>query len=487
MVMTNTMDIHKIMIFPERNIGFTETERKLSEICNKTFLKLWTWTSLYNDEGIKKNKKGNEICDLLVYYSNTIVIFSDKEVVYTEQVEKHLPEEDGTSIAWKRWKRRAVDSSVKQIEGAESWIRRHYDRIYFTEKCLATEKFPFINSANINQLKIYRVAIANGCPYPLYLGNGVGDGIITGCRDRHGNYIHVFDGSTIETLTQELSSVNEFVSYLEEKERIEREGFFINYEKLKELDLLATYLLSPSPTRGAGFYFNEDGFKIENFNELNNASDYLVGKQEDRVSIIFDDLIECVSAQFVKGKVICTGFTQFEANQNILEVLCNFDRLSRREFSKSIVSKFKETSGRAISSRLISLGEDDPSYTRNSIFAVVIFPKAVCKGMSKADYEKERRLIAQAYVTYYQETAAKNRNIVVVVFDNISEVPSAWDSNYKNFMARVYKKDFALVYREKGNITEEDLKLFYEMQAKWGILNSSPLSTTRNRVYQYHD
>ena len=327
------------------------------------------------------------------------------------------------------------------------------------------------------------MAIANGCPYPLYLGNGVGDGIITGCRDRHGNYIHVFDGSTIETLTQELSSVNEFVSYLEEKERIEREGFFINYEKLKELDLLATYLLSPSPTRGAGFYFNEDGFKIENFNELNNASDYLVGKQEDRVSIIFDDLIEFISAQFVKGKVICTGFTQFEANQNILEVLCNFDRLSRREFSKSIVSKFKETSSRAISSRSILLG----SYTRNSIFAVVIFPKAVCKGMSKADYEKERRLIAQAYATYYQETTAKNRNIVVVVFDNISEVSRAWDSNYKNFMARVYKKDFALVYREKGSITEEDLKLFYEMQAKWGILNSSPLSTTRNRVYQYHD
>jgi hypothetical protein len=133
------------------------------------------------------------------------------------------------------------------------------------------------------------------------------------------------------------------------------------------------------------------------------------------------------------------------------------------------------------------LGEDDPSYTRNSIFAVVIFPKAVCKGMSKADYEKERRLIAQAYATYYQETTAKNRNIVVVVFDNISEVSRAWDSNYKNFMARVYKKDFALVYREKGSITEEDLKLFYEMQAKWGILNSSPLSTTRNRVYQYHD
>ncbi len=75
----------------------------------------------------------------------------------------------------------------------------------------------------------------------------------------------------------------------------------------------------------------------------------------------------------------------------------------------------------------------------------------------------------------------------MVVFDNISEVSRAWDANYKNFMGRVYKKDFALVYREKESITEEHLKLFYEIQKKWGILKSSPLSTVRNRVYQFHD
>lgn len=487
MVMFKTMKMDKTTVFPDKNIGFTETERKLSSICDKTFLKLWSWTSLYNDEGLNKNKKGKEICDLLVYFNNTIVIFSDKEVTYTEKSEKHIPEEDGTSIAWKRWKRRAIDSSIKQIEGAESWIRRHYDRIYFTEKCLPNEKFPFINSDNVNQLKIYRVAIANGCPYPLYLGNGIEDGIIKGCNDRHGNYIHVFDSLTIETLTQELSTVNEFVRYLEEKERIEREGFFMKYEKLKELDLLATYLLSPSTTRGAGFYCNNDEFKIECFKELNNASDYLIGKKEDQVSIIFDDLIECISAQFVKGHVICTGFTKFEANQNVLEVLCNFDRLSRRELSKGIIAKFKETSGRAISSRSTLFGGDDSSYTKNSIFAFVIFPKAVCKGMGKVDYDKERRLIAQAYATHYHQVTGINRDIVVVVFDNISEIPKNWDESYRAIIARVYQKDFALVYREKGSITEDDFKLFYEMQNKWGILKSSPIRKFIGRAYQFHN
>ncbi|WP_318629494.1 hypothetical protein [Klebsiella variicola] len=469
----------------KKNVGFTKTERKLAVICDKTFLKLWSWTSLYSDEGINKNRKGKEICDLLVYYRNTVIIFSDKEITYTENHEKNIPEKDGTSVAWKRWLRKAVNESIKQIEGAENWIRAHYDRIYFTEQCLSSDKFPFINSENINQLKIYRVAIANGCPYPLYLGNGIHDGIINNCRDRHGNYIHVFDGSTIEILSQELSTVHEFVGYLEEKERIAKEGFLNNYDKLIELDLLATYILSPSMTRGAGFYTKDNDFKLDRFNELNNASDYLNGKQEDQVSLIFDDMIECISDQFVKGEVFCTGFSKFEANQKVLEVLCDFDRLSRRELSRNIILKFKETLGRAISSRAILVGENDPYHTHNSIFAVVIFPKAVCKKMSTEEYVRERHLVGQAYAIHYQKRMSMNRDIVVAVFDNISEVPGAWDKNYRNFMARVYKKNFSLVYRESKNISDYELRLFHEMQNKWGILKSSPVNSFSGRIYQY--
>ncbi|QDI45984.1 hypothetical protein FG173_02240 [Serratia marcescens] len=71
--------INKKTISPKKNIGFTETERKLAAICDKTFLKLWSWTSLYSDEGINKNGKGKEICDLLVYYRNTVIIFLIKK------------------------------------------------------------------------------------------------------------------------------------------------------------------------------------------------------------------------------------------------------------------------------------------------------------------------------------------------------------------------------------------------------------------------
>ncbi|WP_318837475.1 MULTISPECIES: hypothetical protein [unclassified Providencia] len=107
--------------------------------------------------------------------------------------------------------------------------------------------------------------------------------------------------------------------------------------------------------------------------------------------------------------------------------------------------------------------------------------------MSKVEYEEERRLIAQAYAIYYQQKTSMNRDIVVAVFDNISEPPVMWNTNYRSFMARVYKKDFALVYREKRNVTEQEIDLFHEMQNKWGILKSSPINSFRGRAYQFHD
>ncbi|EPJ4412947.1 hypothetical protein WJF65_004510 [Klebsiella pneumoniae] len=80
-----------------------------------------------------------------------------------------------------------------------------------------------------------------------------------------------------------------------------------------------------------------------------------------------------------------------------------------------------------------------------------------------------------------------DREIVVAAFDNISESPVMWDTNYRSFMARVYKKDFALVYREKKNFTKQEINLFHEIQDRWGILKSSPINSFRGRAYQFHD
>ncbi|MBA0195836.1 hypothetical protein H0249_04825 [Pectobacterium brasiliense] len=468
-------------LFPDKNIGFTLTERKLSQLCENTFLKIWSYTSLYNDEGVGKNKKGKEICDLLVYFNNTVVIFSDKEIKYNS--EKKQTDDDGLSVAWKRWRRKAVDDSIRQIEGAESWIKTYYDRIYFDEKC--TIKFPFIHEYNINKLKIYRVAIANGSPASLYLGCSVEDFIINDVRDSKGNYVHVFDSEMINILTDELSTVREFVQYLDKKEIAAKNGFFNKFNKVSEKDILATYLLSPTDIRGSDFYCDDEDFKIERYDDLINSSDYKNGKEKDRFSVMFDLMINYVSEKFMRGENIDIGYEKFEINQKVIEVLCEFDRLTRRELSENILEKFKETRGRAISSRSITFNGDSSYYAVNAIFSVVIFPKAVCKNMNKEEYANERREVAQAYATHYQYALGKDKSIVVVALDNISEISSSWDYNYKNFMARVCDKGLSLVYRDSNSITEQDLCFFAMKQKQWGILQSSPIRVSNDRVHQY--
>ena len=52
--------------------GGTPTERLLSTLCEKTFLKLWTWANPRQDDG-------KELCDLLAIFDNHIFIFFDRE------------------------------------------------------------------------------------------------------------------------------------------------------------------------------------------------------------------------------------------------------------------------------------------------------------------------------------------------------------------------------------------------------------------------
>jgi hypothetical protein len=58
---------------------------------------------------------GKELCDLLVVFEDTIIIFSDKDCVF--------PNTGDLNIDWPRWFKHAVLKSAKQVWGAERWIR----------------------------------------------------------------------------------------------------------------------------------------------------------------------------------------------------------------------------------------------------------------------------------------------------------------------------------------------------------------------------
>ena len=58
--------------------GITDSERYLKNLCDHTFLSLWSYPNAYRDQKGSSKGDGKELCDLLVVFENHVIIFSDK-------------------------------------------------------------------------------------------------------------------------------------------------------------------------------------------------------------------------------------------------------------------------------------------------------------------------------------------------------------------------------------------------------------------------
>lgn len=82
---------------------------------------------MYTDEGRHGSGDGKELCDLLVVFGNDVILFSDKACMFTGH--------EDINVAWYRWYRRAIEKSAKQLNGAESWLKRFPERIFLDKDC----------------------------------------------------------------------------------------------------------------------------------------------------------------------------------------------------------------------------------------------------------------------------------------------------------------------------------------------------------------
>lgn len=222
-----------------------ESERILAKVAEKTFFSLWSYPSLFRDVD-----NGKELVDLTVYFNNTLILFSDKgEVVFQH--------DRPVELAWSRWYRAAIKESAKQLHGAESFIRKHPNRIFLNQKC--EENFPF--DVSHPDLKIHLVCVTRG------IGGAAKshyDSVAEGSRgtlssffplsgsevmlrpfyvndvDPAKTFVHVLDETGIDLLLTELATPSDFIRYLESKERAVRNLKLISAGG--EEDILAYYL-----------------------------------------------------------------------------------------------------------------------------------------------------------------------------------------------------------------------------------------------------
>jgi hypothetical protein len=403
----------------ERGSGTTKSERYLAALANRTFLDLWSYPNTFNDR--KENGKGNgkELTDLLVVCGDDIVIFSDKSISW--------PSGDNVELSWSRWYRRAVEASVKQIRGAERWIRKYPDRIFVDAAC----KTPLpVELPLPNRARIHGIAVALGAQDACSSHFNDPDGSLMvnsdlkgrfhvdptfpghtpfafGDVDPDGPFVHVFDETALDLVLREMDTITDFVRYLGARQVAIRER--IIGHSVSEAEILAVYLTtdigdgehgfpSPKQLEPFGGQVNLAGGMYREFKASPAAKRKL---EADRISYAWDKLILKFTENVLAGTSVAVAGIEPDArlSERSLRVLALEPRTSRRALGQAFVGALAEAERRGLDrfARVIVPGEGAVDPECGHVFLVVAFrePWMVAEGYDK--YRLFRSALLKAY------------------------------------------------------------------------------------------
>jgi len=231
-----------------KSSGFTPTERLLAELCERSFLKLWSYPNPFKDDG-------KELCDLLAVFENHVFIFFDRESRHLENPDKN------TLITWERWKRAAIDNQLRTAHGADGYIRS--GRAIFLDSALRTE-FPI--SIDRGRMIVHKIIVAHGAKEACQ--NFSDDNVYGSLAVTYGELdgelswpfhveldrqrpAHVLDSHNLPIIFRELDTFFDLSSYFDAK--IEAINRFDYLSYCGEEDLLAHYILNFDDSRNRHF------------------------------------------------------------------------------------------------------------------------------------------------------------------------------------------------------------------------------------------
>lgn len=315
--------------------GVNTTEKILASLCDNVFLKLWAYPNPYN-------RKGKELCDVLVVFEDQIYIFSVKDVKFNE--EKDL------MTAWKRWKRKAIDASIEQINGAERWIKEHPNEIFLDMQC--TKPFPLKLHKD---MKIYKIIVAHGAEdacikdSPNNINGSLAISYIDETKrektDRPflvslnmDDIIHILDSYNLEIILQELDTFTDLSQYFQVKEKTIKQTAGLTY--CGEEDLLGNYLDKFSIHQGKhSLLLTEDLIYIieGGWEKIAKSKEYINWKKQNQISYFWDDLLQLSSEHALNGTLKGSGLI-FNGSSALIE-MAKEHRNMRRLLSERILDR----------------------------------------------------------------------------------------------------------------------------------------------------
>lgn len=363
----------------KRSTGVNASERRLGYLADRTFLTPWCYANAYKGPG-------DELCDLLVVFGEDIVLFSDKTSVF--------PVTGDLNIHWGRWHKRAIIKSRSQLNLAERWLRKTPEKVYLDAKC--THRVP-VEIPSGSNVRIHKIAIAHGATdrcksersgrggLLMNAAPGGLDSPLTICiTPSKGGMVHVFDDTSVDVVLRECDTLADFVFYLRSKEELIRaagiSGLF--YEQ----DLLATHLLMRAGDPIGGFGRRDSQkLTVENdlWNNIKQRRVYAEKKNADRVSYLWDNIIELAAEDARKGKLIYEN-NGFVSTETVLRVMASESRFARRVLSIQLVNLL-ETAERDTKVRRV-LRPPKETWASQTLYVFFSFPFETSLSLEERKY-----------------------------------------------------------------------------------------------------
>lgn len=352
----------------------TASERQLADLCGRSFHSLWSFPTPW--------REGRELCDLLVLFEHTAIVFSIKECSFLDSAPVEL--------AWNRWVRECVFSSADQALGAGKALRNPLVPIYVD--ALRKSTLP-IRQEDRPSLRIIYVLAALGarkaCEATLSSSGSLRlrfaatrshhvyefdrEGKLRAPLDssrlftigrvgRAGEYVHVLDDVSLGLVLQTLDTVQDFIGYLERKERAIESGQLVGADG--EEHILAYYLQHGTPDRGHDFVFRDtvSAFYLGPrwWPEFAASAHRQAQIKADEQSYIWDRLIERAAQSFTRSS---GGRLSYPARERAVTLLGRENRLHRRGLAEAY-DEFARGAGRRHFGikRLIPTVPGDPLY-----------------------------------------------------------------------------------------------------------------------------
>ncbi len=327
----------------QRSQGLTPSEKVLAELCDHSFLRLWTYPNLFK-------KPSKELTDLLVVFGDDVLIFSDKSCSY--------PNTSDSMLDWTRWYRSSIKDSAHQIDQAERWIRSQPMRVFLDAKCKTPLPLPLPAEAN---MRVHRICVAMGArdraaaqtgrPSLAIRPSVANDAVpfTVGSCDAARGWVHVFDEVSIGVVLRELSTMTDFVNYLNRKTDLLSGGQF--QLAGDELDLLGYYLWN-----GRSFPATTEKFQLEPdlWSQVENDASFLAGRSENQVSYFWDGLIEYLTDHFLGGTLEVGGDLTVPEYEQLARLMAGESRFYRRILATAILGRAERAREYAIGTLLPS-------------------------------------------------------------------------------------------------------------------------------------